>query len=447
MRPGGRMNRREVTKMTELYIENVIGREILDSRGNPTVEAEVTLIDGTVATGTAPSGASTGEFEALELRDGDKSRYLGKGVTKAVENINTVIADAIIGLDAFDTYAVDKAMIEADGTKDKSNLGANAILAVSIATARAAAKALDIPLYRFLGGSNANRLPVPMMNILNGGAHADSAVDTQEFMIMPVGAPSFKEALRWCAEVFHSLKKLLKEMGDVTAVGDEGGFAPNSLKSDEEAIEKILEAIKAAGYEPGKDFMIAMDAASSEWKSEKGKGFYKQPKSGKEFTSDELIAHWESLVDKYPIISIEDGLDEEDWEGWQKMTAKIGNKVQLVGDDLFVTNTERLSKGIELGAGNSILIKLNQIGSVSETLEAIKMAHNAGYTAISSHRSGETADTTIADLAVALNTCQIKTGAPSRSERVAKYNQLLRIEEQLGDSAVYPGMKAFHVKK
>ncbi|MBQ6304238.1 MAG: phosphopyruvate hydratase [Clostridiales bacterium] len=433
--------------MTELIIENVTGREILDSRGNPTVEAEVTLIDGTVATGCAPSGASTGEFEALELRDGDKSRYLGKGVTKAVNNINTVIADAIIGMDAFDTYAVDKAMIEADGTKDKSNLGANAILAVSIATARAAAKALDIPLYRFLGGANANRLPVPMMNILNGGAHADSAVDTQEFMVMPVGAPTFKEGLRWCAEVFHSLKKLLKEMGDVTAVGDEGGFAPNSLKSDEEAIEKILEAIKAAGYEPGKDFMIAMDAASSEWKSEKGKGFYKQPKSGKEFTSDELIAHWESLVDKYPIISIEDGLDEEDWEGWQKMTAKIGGKVQLVGDDLFVTNTERLSKGIELGAGNSILIKLNQIGSVSETLEAIKMAHAAGYTAISSHRSGETADTTIADLAVALNTCQIKTGAPSRSERVAKYNQLLRIEEQLGGAAVYPQMKAFHIKK
>ena len=433
--------------MTELIIENVTGREILDSRGNPTVEAEVTLIDGTVATGCAPSGASTGEFEALELRDGDKSRYLGKGVTKAVNNINTTIADAIIGLDAFDTYAVDKAMIEADGTKDKSNLGANAILAVSIATARAAAKALDIPLYRFLGGANANRLPVPMMNILNGGAHADSAVDTQEFMVMPVGAPSFKEGLRWCAEVFHSLKKLLKEMGDVTAVGDEGGFAPNSLKSDEEAIEKILEAIKAAGYEPGKDFMIAMDAASSEWKSEKGKGFYKQPKSGKEFTSDELIAHWESLVDKYPIISIEDGLDEEDWEGWQKMTAKIGGKVQLVGDDLFVTNTERLAKGIELGAGNSILIKLNQIGSVSETLEAIKMAHAAGYTAISSHRSGETADTTIADLAVALNTCQIKTGAPSRSERVAKYNQLLRIEEQLGSAAVYPQMKAFHIKK
>ena len=433
--------------MNELIIENVIGREILDSRGNPTVEAEVTLIDGTVATGCAPSGASTGEFEALELRDGDKSRYLGKGVTKAVDNINNTIADAIIGMDAFDTYAVDKAMIDADGTKDKSNLGANAILAVSIAVARAAARSLDIPLYRFLGGANANRLPVPMMNILNGGAHADSAVDTQEFMIMPVGAPSFKEALRWCAEVFHSLKKLLKDMGDVTAVGDEGGFAPNSLKSDEEAIEKILEAIKAAGFEPGKDFMIAMDAASSEWKSEKGKGFYKQPKSGKEFTSDELIAHWESLVDKYPIISIEDGLDEEDWEGWQRMTAKIGKKVQLVGDDLFVTNTERLSKGISLGAGNSILIKLNQIGSVSETLEAIKMAHNAGYTAVTSHRSGETADTTIADLAVALNTCQIKTGAPSRSERVAKYNQLLRIEEQLGEAAVYPQMNAFHIDK
>lgn len=430
-----------------LEIEKVVGREIMDSRGNPTVEAEVYLIDGTVARGTAPSGASTGEFEALELRDGDKSRYLGKGVQKAVENINTVINDTITGMDASDIYAVDKAMIEADGTKDKSKLGANAILAVSIATARAAAEALGIPLYRFLGGIQGTKLPVPMMNILNGGAHADSAVDTQEFMIMPVGAPTFKEALRWCAEVFHTLKKLIKDMGDVTAVGDEGGFAPNKLTSDEEAIEKILEAIKVAGFEPGKDFMIAMDAASSEWKSEKGKGFYKQPKSGKEFTSDELIAHWEALIDKYPIISIEDGLDEEDWEGWQRMTAKIGNKVQLVGDDLFVTNTERLSKGISLGAGNSILIKLNQIGSVSETLEAIKMAHKAGYTAISSHRSGETADTTIADLAVALNTCQIKTGAPSRSERVAKYNQLLRIEEELGNSAVYPGMGAFNVKK
>ena len=432
--------------MDYLEIEKVVGREILDSRGNPTVEAEVTLADGTVARGTAPSGASTGEFEALELRDGGE-RYLGKGVTKAVNNINTVIADTITGMDASDIYAVDAAMIKADGTKDKFKLGANAILAVSIACARAAAASLDIPLYRFLGGIQGTKLPVPMMNILNGGAHADSAVDTQEFMIMPVGAPSFREALRWCAEVFHALKKLLKDMGDVTAVGDEGGFAPNKLTSDEEAIEKILEAVKAAGYEPGKDFMIAMDAASSEWKSEKGKGFYKQPKSGKEFTSDELIAHWEALVDKYPIISIEDGLDEEDWEGWQRMTDKIGHKVQLVGDDLFVTNTERLAKGISLGAGNSILIKLNQIGSVSETLEAIKMAHKAGYTAISSHRSGETADTTIADLAVALNTCQIKTGAPSRSERVAKYNQLLRIEEQLGASACYPGMGAFNVKK
>lgn len=433
--------------MNFLEIEKVVGREILDSRGNPTVEAEVTLVDGTVGRGTAPSGASTGEFEALELRDGDKDRYLGKGVEKAVNNINTVINEVLTGLDASDIYVIDKAMIDADGTKDKSKLGANAILAVSIATARAASIALDIPLYRFLGGISGNRLPVPMMNILNGGAHADSAVDTQEFMIMPVGTPSFKEALRWCAEVFHKLKSLIKDMGDVTAVGDEGGFAPNKLTSDEEAIEKILEAVKAAGFEPGKDFMIAMDAASSEWKSEKGIGYYKQPKSGKEFTSDELIAHWESLIDKYPIISIEDGLDEEDWEGWKKMTEKIGHKVQLVGDDLFVTNTERLSKGIKMGAGNSILIKLNQIGSVSETLEAIKMAHNAGYTAISSHRSGETADTTIADLAVALNTCQIKTGAPSRSERVAKYNQLLRIEEELGASAVYPGMDAFHVGK
>ena len=431
--------------MNFLEIEKVVGREILDSRGNPTVEAEVTLVDGTVGRGTAPSGASTGEFEALELRDGDKDRYLGKGVEKAVNNINTVINEVLTGLDASDIYAIDKAMIDADGTKDKSKLGANAILAVSIATARAASIALDIPLYRFLGGISGNRLPVPMMNILNGGAHADSAVDTQEFMIMPVGAPSFKEALRWCAEVFHKLKSLIKDMGDVTAVGDEGGFAPNKLTSDEEAIEKILEAVKAAGFEPGKDFMIAMDAASSEWKSEKGIGYYKQPKSGKEFTSDELIAHWESLIDKYPIISIEDGLDEEDWEGWKKMTEKIGHRVQLVGDDLFVTNTERLSKGIKMGAGNSILIKLNQIGSVSETLEAIKMAHNAGYTAISSHRSGETADTTIADLAVALNTCQIKTGAPSRSERVAKYNQLLRIEEELGTAAVYPGARAFNV--
>ena len=427
-----------------LAIEKVIGREIIDSRGNPTVEAEVYLLDGTVGRGVAPSGASTGEFEALELRDGDKSRFGGKGVTKAVENINTVINDALKGVDASDIYAVDTAMIAADGTKDKSNLGANAILAVSIASARAAANALEIPLYRFLGGVNGNRLPVPMMNILNGGAHAANTVDVQEFMIMPVGAPSFKEALRWCAEVFHALAALLKSKGLATSVGDEGGFAPD-LASDEEAIQYILDAVKDAGYEPGKDFMIAMDAASSEWKGEK-KGEYVLPKAGTKFTSEELIEHWKKLVDKYPIISIEDALDEEDWEGWQKLTVELGDKVQLVGDDLFVTNTERLSKGIELGCGNSILIKLNQIGSVSETLEAIKMAHKAGYTAISSHRSGETEDTTIADLAVALNTCQIKTGAPSRSERVAKYNQLLRIEEELGASAVYPGKAAFNVK-
>lgn len=429
--------------MNYLEIVKVIGREILDSRGNPTVEAEVYLADGTVGRGTAPSGASTGEFEALELRDGDKGRYGGKGVTKAVENINTAINDAVCGLDASDIYAVDKAMIKADGTKDKSKLGANAILAVSIAAARAASISLDIPLYRFLGGISGNRLPVPMMNILNGGAHAANTVDVQEFMIMPVGAPSFKEALRWCAEVFHALAALLKSKGLATSVGDEGGFAPD-LASDEEAIHYILEAVKNAGYEPGKDFMIAMDAASSEWKGSK-KGEYVLPKAGTKFTSAELIEHWKKLVEKYPIISIEDALDEEDWEGWQLLTKELGGKVQLVGDDLFVTNTERLAKGISLGCGNSILIKLNQIGSVSETLEAIKMAHKAGYTAISSHRSGETADTTIADLAVALNTCQIKTGAPSRSERVAKYNQLLRIEEELGESAVYPQMGAFNV--
>ena len=428
--------------MNYLEIVKVIGREILDSRGNPTVEAEVYLADGTVGRGTAPSGASTGEFEALELRDGDKGRYGGKGVTKAVENINTAINDAVCGLDASDIYAVDKAMIKADGTKDKSKLGANAILAVSIAAARAASISLDIPLYRFLGGISGNRLPVPMMNILNGGAHAANTVDVQEFMIMPVGAPSFKEALRWCAEVFHALAALLKSKGLATSVGDEGGFAPD-LASDEEAIQYILEAVKNAGYEPGKDFMIAMDAASSEWKGSK-KGEYVLPKAGTKFTSAELIEHWKKLVEKYPIISIEDALDEEDWEGWQLLTKELGGKVQLVGDDLFVTNTERLAKGISLGCGNSILIKLNQIGSVSETLEAIKMAHKAGYTAISSHRSGETADTTIADLAVALNTCQIKTGAPSRSERVAKYNQLLRIEEELGESAVYPQIGAYN---
>ena len=431
--------------MSYLEIEKVIGREIIDSRGNPTVEAEVWLADGTIGRGAAPSGASTGEFEALELRDGDKSRFGGKGVSKAVENINTTINEVLVGLDAADIYAVDAAMLKADGTKDKSNLGANAILAVSIAAARAAAISLDIPLYRFLGGVSGNKLPVPMMNILNGGAHAANTVDVQEFMIMPAGAPSFKEGLRWCTEVFHALQALLKSKGLATSVGDEGGFAPD-LASDEEAIQHILEAIEKAGYVPGKDFVLAMDAASSEWKGSK-KGEYKLPKCGKVFTSEELVEHWKQLVEKYPIYSIEDGLDEEDWEGWQYMTKELGGKVQLVGDDLFVTNTERLAKGIQLGAGNAILIKLNQIGSVSETLEAIKMAHKAGYTAISSHRSGETEDTTIADLAVALNTCQIKTGAPSRTERVAKYNQLLRIEEQLGDSAVYPGMAAFNVKR
>lgn len=425
-------------------IEKVIGREIIDSRGNPTVEAEVILADGTVGRGCAPSGASTGEFEALELRDGDKNRFLGKGVTKAVENINTIINDAVVGLDATDIYAVDNAMIKTDGTKDKSKLGANAILAVSIASAQAAAKSLGIPLYRFFGGISGNRLPVPMMNILNGGAHATNTVDIQEFMIMPAGAPSFKEALRWCTEVFHALQKLLKTRGLATSVGDEGGFAPN-LASDEETIEVILEAIEKAGYTPGKDFMIAIDAAASEWKGSQ-KGEYVLPKAGKKFTTDELIAHWKNLVEKYPIVSLEDGLDEEDWDGWKKLTAAIGDKVQLVGDDLFVTNTERLARGIKEGCGNSILIKLNQIGSISETLEAIKMAHKAGYTAVTSHRSGETEDTTIADLAVALNTCQIKTGAPSRSERVAKYNQLLRIEEALGEAAVYPGFGAYNQK-
>ena len=431
--------------MLHLEIEKVVGREIIDSRGNPTVEAEVYLADGTVGRGAAPSGASTGEFEALELRDGNKDRFGGKGVSKAVGNINTTINEALKGIDASDIYAVDSAILDADGTKDKSNLGANAILAVSIAAVRAAATALQIPLYRLLGGVNGNRLPVPMMNILNGGAHAANTVDVQEFMIMPAGAPSFKEGLRWCTEVFHALAALLKERGLATSVGDEGGFAPD-LGSDEEAIECILEAVEKAGYKPGEDFVLAMDAASSEWKSAT-KGEYLLPKSGRKFTSAELIEHWKQLCEKYPIYSIEDGLDEEDWEGWQQLTKELGDTVQLVGDDLFVTNTERLSKGIKLGCGNSILIKLNQIGSVSETLEAIKMAHNAGYTAVTSHRSGETEDTTIADLAVALNTCQIKTGAPSRSERVAKYNQLLRIEEQLGNAAVYPGKGAFHISR
>lgn len=426
-------------------IQQIVGREIIDSRGNPTVEAQVWLENDVTALGTSPSGASTGAFEALELRDGDKKKFGGKGVSRAVNNVSTVINNTLVGMDASDTYAIDKAMAERDGTKDKSSLGANAILAVSIACARASASALGIPLYRFLGGVNGSVLPVPMMNILNGGVHAANTIDVQEFMIMPAGAPTFREGLRWCTEVFHTLASLLKSRGLATAVGDEGGFAPD-LASDDEAFQFIIEAIQKAGYEPGHDFVLAMDAASSEWKGS-GKGQYLLPKSGKKFTSAELVEHWKQLAAKYPIYSLEDGLDEEDWEGWQLMTKELGNRLQLVGDDLFVTNTERLGKGIDSGCANSILIKLNQIGSVSETLEAIKMAHKAGYTAIVSHRSGETEDTTIADLAVALNACQIKTGAPSRSERVAKYNRLLRIEDELGGSAAYAGMKAFNVKR
>lgn len=419
------------------------GREIIDSRGNPTVEAEVVLECGAHGIGAAPSGASTGEFEALELRDGNVARFGGKGVRKAVENVNTAINGALCGKNAADIYAVDSAMIAADGTEDKSSLGANAILAASIAVARAAANAYDIPLYRFLGGANANRLPVPMMNILNGGAHAANTVDVQEFMIMPAGAESFRGGLRRCTEVFHSLASILGANGLATSVGDEGGFAPD-LSSDSQAIEYILEAIQKAGYEPGRDFVLAIDAASSEWKGgEPGK--YVLPKSGERFTSSELASHWERLCKKYPIVSVEDGLDEEDWQGWRHMTKSLGEKTQLVGDDLFVTNSKRLKKGIELGCGNSVLIKLNQIGTVSETLEAIKIAQKAGYTAVISHRSGETEDTTIADLAVAANAGQIKTGAPSRGERVAKYNRLLRIEEQLGASACYPGFGAFNI--
>ena len=416
--------------MNYLEIENVIGREIIDSRGNPTVEAEVYLADGTIARGAAPSGASTGEFEALELRDGDKSRFGGKGVSKAVNNVNTVIRDAIVGMDASDIYAIDKAMIDADGTKDKSKRGANAILAVSIACARAAATSLDIPLYRFLGGVNANRLPAPMMNILNGGAHAANTVDVQEFMIMPVGAKSFTEGLRWCTEVFHALAALLKSKGLATSVGDEGGFAPD-LASDEEAIQYILSAVEKAGYKPGEDFVLAMDAASSEWKSPKGKGFYKLPKAGTEYTSSELIAHWKALVEKYPIISSEDGLDEEDWEGWQELTKRMKEQVMLVGDDLFVTNVKRIRCGMDLKVANAVLIKVNQIGTLTEAMDAIELAQKNGYKAIISHRSGETEDSFIADLAVAVNAGWIKTGAPCRGERTAKYNQLLRISETL----------------
>lgn len=413
--------------MNELQIVKVVGREILDSRGNPTVEAEVTLLDGSVGRGASPSGASTGIYEALELRDNDKKRYMGKGVQKAVKNITEDISNVIIGMNAADIYNVDRAMRDADGTEDKSKFGANAILATSIAVCKAAANSLNIPLFKFLGGVCGRRLPIPMMNILNGGAHASNTVDVQEFMIMPVGAKSFKEGLRQCAEVFHHLAKILKEKKMATSVGDEGGFAPN-LSSDEEAITFILEAIKKAGYKPGEDFMLALDAAASEWKGTK-QGEYILPKAGKKYTSEELINHWKEWVEKYPICSIEDPLDEEDWDGWKQITKTLGNKVQLVGDDLFVTNTKRLKKGIKEGCGNAILIKLNQIGTVSETLDAIRMAQKAGFRVIVSHRSGETEDTTIADLAVATNAGQIKTGAPSRSERVAKYNRLLRIEE------------------
>lgn len=416
-------------------IEKVIGRQILDSRGNPTVEAVVYLEDGTAGTGCAPSGASTGEFEALELRDHIPGEYKGKGVTKAVSHVNHEIADCLAGMCCENIGSIDQKLIELDGTEDKSRLGANAMLAVSIACARAAAQSYQVPLYTYLGGQNAVTLPVPMMNILNGGAHAANTVDIQEFMIMPVGADTFSTGLRWCTEVFHELGSILKKKGLATGVGDEGGYAPN-LGSDEEAIQLILEAVSQAGYRPEYDFVLAMDAAASEWKG-KEKGKYLLPKSKKEFTSEELVKHWEELVQKYPIVSIEDGLDEEDWEGWQYLTRQLGKKIQLVGDDLFVTNPIRLDKGISMGCANSILIKLNQIGTVSETMEAIRMAQKAGYGVIISHRSGETEDTTIADLAVALNAGQIKTGAPSRSERVAKYNQLLRIEERLGASGQF----------
>ena len=411
--------------MNYLEIVDVQGREILDSRGNPTVEAEITLADGTVARGCAPSGASTGEFEALELRDGDKGRYLGKGVTKAVENINTVIADAVIGMDASDIYAIDKAMIDADGTKDKSKLGANAILAVSIAACRAAATSLDMPLYRFLGGVNGNRLPVPMMNILNGGAHAANTVDTQEFMIMPVGAPSFKEGLRWCAEVFHALASILKAKGLATSVGDEGGFAPN-LASDEEAIEAILEAVSSAGYTTD-EVKIALDAAASEWTANDG---YLLPKRGTKYTSAQLIAYWEKLCEKYPICSIEDPLGEEDWPAWTTVTEKLGKKIMLVGDDLFVTNSTRIREGIGRKAANALLVKPNQIGTLTETLAAVELAKENGMKIVMSHRSGETEDTSIADIAVAVNAGFIKSGAPCRSDRTAKYNRLLRIAKE-----------------
>ena len=429
-----------------LEIEDVFAREILDSRGNPTVEVEVLVEGGFVGRAAVPSGASTGAYEAVELRDGDKSRYLGKGVSKAVENVNEIIAPEIVGMNVFDQILIDKAMIELDGTPNKGKLGANAILGVSLAVAKAAAEALGLSLYQYIGGTNSKVLPVPMMNIINGGKHADNSVTIQEFMIMPVGANSFKQALQWCSEVFHNLKSVLKSKGYSTAVGDEGGFAPN-LKSDEEAIQVILEAVEKAGFKPGEQFRIAIDAAATEMYEEakaNGKeGQYYWWKIDKYMTKEEMVAFWEDMVKKYPIISLEDGVAEDDWDAWKLLTDKLGDKIQLVGDDLFVTNTERLKKGIEKGIANSILIKVNQIGTLTETLEAIEMANRAGYTAVTSHRSGETEDATIADIAVATNSGQIKTGAPSRTDRVAKYNQLLRIEEELGDVAVYPGLNAW----
>lgn len=436
--------------MSRFKIEKVIGREILDSRGNPTVEAEVILVDGSVGRAAVPSGASTGAFEAVELRDGDKKRYLGKGVKKAVENINTTIASAICGMDASNQAELDAAMIKLDGTPNKGKLGANAILGVSLAAAKAVAASLNMPLYRYIGGVNAKTLPVPMMNIINGGKHADSSLNIQEFMIMPVGAKTFSEAMEQSVTVFHTLKKLLKDDGYVTAVGDEGGFAPK-FNSDTQALDYIMKAIEATGYRPGEDFYIAIDAASTEMYDEAKKagreGEYLFWKSGEFKTVDQMVDFWDEICSKYPVISLEDGLAEEDWEGWKKLTERIGHKVQLVGDDLFVTNTERVKKGIDMGVANSVLIKVNQIGSLTETLDAIEMAKNNKWTAIVSHRSGETEDVTLADIAVATNAGQIKTGAPSRTDRVAKYNQLLRIEQELGSNAVYPGKKAFKVSR
>lgn len=423
-------------------IIDVFGREILDSRGNPTVEVEVVLDDYATGRAAVPSGASTGAFEAVELRDGDSERYLGKGTLKAVAHVNEEIADALIGMEADDQRGIDAIMLELDGTENKGNFGANAILGASLAVAKAAAESAELPLYKYVGGANANMLPTPMMNILNGGEHADNNVDFQEFMIMPVGATSFAEALRWCAEIYHTLKKVLHEAGLGGGVGDEGGFAPN-FTTNEEPLKYIVEACEKAGYKPGSDIMFAMDPASTEfYNAEAGK--YVLAGEGRELTSAEMVDYWEALVQKYPIISIEDGMAEEDWDGWKALTDRIGDKVQLVGDDLFVTNPKRLAKGIELGCANAILVKVNQIGSLTEALEAVQMAKQAGYACIMSHRSGETEDVTIADLAVATNAGQIKTGAPCRSDRVAKYNQLLRIEEQLGDSGQYAGMKAFY---